>query len=61
MNAQFNVNLLDLNENGTVLVVDYKMKILLKSARETKAEFFEKKGWTLHTILMYTKQPGYQK
>ena len=60
LNAQFNANLLDLNENGAVLVVDYKMKILPKSARETKAEFFGKKGWTLHTILMYTKQPGCQ-
>ncbi|PKY33820.1 hypothetical protein RhiirB3_453052, partial [Rhizophagus irregularis] len=43
LNAQFNANLLDLDENGTVLVVDYKMKILPKSARETKAEFFGKK------------------
>ncbi|PKY46438.1 hypothetical protein RhiirA4_420645 [Rhizophagus irregularis] len=36
------------------------MKILPKSARETKAEFFGKKGWTLHTILMYTKKSGHQ-
>ncbi|PKB96579.1 hypothetical protein RhiirA5_470704 [Rhizophagus irregularis] len=60
LNAQFNANLLDLDENGAVLVVDYKMKILPKSARETKAEFFGKKGWTLHTILMYTKKSGHQ-
>uniref|UniRef100_U9TUU4 Integrase catalytic domain-containing protein n=1 Tax=Rhizophagus irregularis (strain DAOM 181602 / DAOM 197198 / MUCL 43194) TaxID=747089 RepID=U9TUU4_RHIID len=26
-----------------------------KSARESKSEFFGKKGWTLHSILMYTK------
>ncbi len=56
LNAQFNANLLDLDEKGAILVVDYKMKILPKSARETKAEFFEKKGWTLHMILMYTKR-----
>ena len=56
LNAQFNANLLDLDEKGAVLVVDYKMKILPKSARETKAEFFGKKGWTLHSILMYTKK-----
>ncbi|CAB5200722.1 uncharacterized protein OCT59_024507 [Rhizophagus irregularis] len=36
------------------------MKILPKSAKEIKAEFFGKKGWTLHTILIYTKKPGYQ-
>ncbi|PKK61648.1 hypothetical protein RhiirC2_856133 [Rhizophagus irregularis] len=60
LNAQFNANLLDLDENGAVLVVDYKMKILPKSTRETKAEFFGKKGWTLHTILIYIKKPGYQ-
>ena len=52
MNAQ----LLELDENGAVLVIDYKMKVLPKSSRETKAEFFGKKGWTLHSILMYTKK-----
>ena len=31
------------------------MRILLKSSRESKSEFFGKKGWTLHSILMYTK------
>ena len=31
------------------------MKILPKSARETKSEFFEKRGWSLHSILIYTK------
>ena len=44
LNAQFNANLLDLDEKGAILVVDYKMKILPKSVREIKAEFFEKKG-----------------
>ena len=56
MNAQFNVALLDLNEDGAILVIDYKMKILPKIARETKQEFFGKKGWALHTVLLYTKE-----
>jgi len=55
LNAQFNAALLDLNEDGAILVVDYKMKILPKTARETKQEFFGKKGWALHTVLFYTK------
>jgi len=55
LNAQFNAALLDLDENGAIIVVDYKMKILPKSPRETKQEFFGKKGWTLHTVLLYTK------
>ena len=61
LNAQFNANLLELDENGAVLVIDYKMKVLPKSSRETKAEFFGKKGWTLHLILMYTKKLESQK
>lgn len=55
LNAQFNAALLDLNEDGGLLVVDYKMKVLPKTARETKQEFFGKKGWALHTVLLYTK------
>ena len=55
LNAQFNANLLELDSEGALLVVDYKMRILPKTARETKQEFFGKKGWTLHTVLMYTK------
>ncbi|RHZ48652.1 hypothetical protein Glove_543g12 [Diversispora epigaea] len=55
LNAQFNAALLDLDENGAILVIDYKMKILPKTSRETKQEFFGKKGWTLHTMLVYTK------
>lgn len=46
---------MQLDSNGALLVVDYKMRILPKTARETKAEFFGKRGWTLHTILIYTK------
>ena len=55
LNAQFNAALLDLNEDGAILVVDYKMKILPKTAHKTKQEFFGKKGWSLHTVLLYTK------
>ncbi|RIB20241.1 hypothetical protein C2G38_2304621 [Gigaspora rosea] len=31
------------------------MKILPKSARETKQDWFGKNGWTLHSVLVYTK------
>ncbi|RHZ49726.1 hypothetical protein Glove_515g4 [Diversispora epigaea] len=40
LNAQFNANLLTLDENGAIIIVDYKMKILPKSAREVKSDFF---------------------
>ncbi len=46
---------MELDEKGAVFLVDYKMKILPQSARETKQEFYGKKGWTLHSILVYTK------
>ncbi|RHZ51818.1 hypothetical protein Glove_469g42 [Diversispora epigaea] len=47
LNAQFNAALLDLDENGAILVIDYKMKILPKTSRETKQEFFGKKRMAL--------------
>jgi hypothetical protein len=56
LNSQFNANLLDLDEKGAIIIVDYKMKILPKSARETKSAFFGKKGWALHSILVYTRK-----
>ena len=31
------------------------MKVLPKTAHETKQEFFGKKGWALYTVLLYTK------
>jgi hypothetical protein len=31
------------------------MRILPQSSRETKEQFFGKRGWTLHTILVFTK------
>ena len=55
LNAQFNAAILSLDKGGAIIVVDYKMKVLPKSAREVKSEFFGKKGWTLHTMLVYTK------
>ncbi|GBC48823.2 hypothetical protein GLOIN_2v1767205 [Rhizophagus irregularis DAOM 181602=DAOM 197198] len=51
LNAQFKATLANLDENGALFIADYKMRILPRSARETKAEFFGKRGWTLHTIL----------
>ncbi|PKB98316.1 hypothetical protein RhiirA5_403980 [Rhizophagus irregularis] len=56
LNSQFKAQLLELDEYGAILVCDYKMRILQKSARETKEEFFGKRGWTLHTILVFTKK-----
>ena len=56
LNAQFNANLLELDDKGAILVVDYKMKILPKSAHENKRDFFGKKGWTLHSVLVYTRK-----
>jgi hypothetical protein len=47
---------MQLNKNGAIIVVDYKMRILPKSAHETKEQFFGKKDWTLHTILLFTKK-----
>ena len=44
-----------LDEDGAVIIVDYKMRILPHTARETKSQFFGKKGWTLHSSLVYTK------
>ncbi|RHZ88774.1 hypothetical protein Glove_21g132 [Diversispora epigaea] len=56
LNSQFSISLQELDENGALIVVDYKMRVLPKSARETKDEFFGKRGWTLHTVLVYTKK-----
>ncbi|RHZ89316.1 hypothetical protein Glove_16g30 [Diversispora epigaea] len=61
LNAQVRANLLKLDSDGAILIVDYKMRILSKSARETKSEFFGKKEWTLHSILIYTKQESDEK
>ena len=55
LNTQLRSSLLELDENGAVIIVDYKMRILPKTAQETKTEFYGKHGWTLHSVLMYTK------
>ncbi|PKY61544.1 hypothetical protein RhiirA4_486653, partial [Rhizophagus irregularis] len=55
LNAQFNSILCELDDNGAIIVVDYKMRILPATAREIKSEFFEKRGWTLHTTLIFRK------
>jgi hypothetical protein len=43
LNSQFNANLLDLDDKKAIIIVDYKMKILPKSAREIKSAFLGKK------------------
>ncbi|GET04425.1 hypothetical protein GLOIN_2v1767205 [Rhizophagus clarus] len=45
LNAQFKATLTTLDDDGALLVANYKMRILPKSARETKAEFFEIKTY----------------
>ncbi|RIA96610.1 hypothetical protein C1645_815129 [Glomus cerebriforme] len=57
---QTQTSLLALDHNGTIFIVDYKMHILPKSACETKTEFFGKRGWTLHTVLVYTKSNNHK-
>ncbi|RIA92534.1 hypothetical protein C1645_820553 [Glomus cerebriforme] len=44
-----------LDDYGAIIIVDYKMRILPATAWETKSEFFEKRGWTLHTTLIFQK------
>jgi hypothetical protein len=56
LNAQFKATLATFDDDGALFVADYKMRILPKSVRETKAKFFGKRGWTLHTILMFRKK-----
>ncbi|UZO19770.1 uncharacterized protein OCT59_011041 [Rhizophagus irregularis] len=36
------------------------MKILPQTARETKQDFYGKKGWSLHSVLVYTKSSNSQ-
>ncbi|GBC35518.2 hypothetical protein GLOIN_2v1880126 [Rhizophagus irregularis DAOM 181602=DAOM 197198] len=55
LNSQFNIRLQELDDEGAVLIVDYKMRILPQTSRETKSEFFGKRGWTLHSVLVYQK------
>ena len=55
LNNQFKAKLSELDDDGAILVCDYKMRILPKSACKTKKQFFGKRGWMLHTILVFTK------
>jgi len=61
LNAQFKAALNQLDEDGAVIIADYKMRVLPQSARETKEAFFGKRGWTLHTILVFIKKSGKNK
>ena len=61
LNHQFNANLLELDEDGAVIIVDYKMKILPKKAQEMKEDFYGKREWTLHTVLVFRKKNDSQK
>ncbi|RHZ65458.1 hypothetical protein Glove_315g48 [Diversispora epigaea] len=56
LNAQFKLSLAQLDEDSALLIADYKMRVLPKSARETKEQFFGKREWTLHTILIFTQK-----
>ncbi|PKB97337.1 hypothetical protein RhiirA5_431840 [Rhizophagus irregularis] len=56
LSAQFNAALDELDDHDAVIIVDYKMRILPATARETKSEFFGKRGWTLHTTLVFQKK-----
>ena len=42
LNTHIQVNLDELDEYGAIIIVDYKMRILSQSARETKSQFFDK-------------------
>lgn len=61
LNAQFNAILAELDSSGAVIIADYKMRILPQSARETKQDFFGKRGWTLHTILIFMRETNSNK
>ncbi|RHZ80994.1 hypothetical protein Glove_130g138 [Diversispora epigaea] len=52
LNTQFNSILYELDNYGAIIIVDYKMRILSATARETKSG---KRGWTLHTTLVFRK------
>ncbi|GBB95099.1 hypothetical protein RclHR1_24780001 [Rhizophagus clarus] len=44
LNTYVQVNLDELDEDEAVIIVNYKMRILLHTARETKSQFFGKRG-----------------
>ena len=55
LNIHVRTNFEELDAKGAVLIVDFKMKILPTSAREIKRDFFGKWDWSLHSVLVYTK------
>ena len=55
LNIHIKTNLKELDAEGTMIIVDYKIKILLTSARKIKRDFFEKCSWSLYSVLVYTK------
>jgi hypothetical protein len=55
LNTQLSAILSQLDSDEALIIVDYKMRINPKKARETRNEWFGKCGWTLHSILLYTK------
>ena len=58
LNFQLKTNLQEIDQDGALIIVDFKMRILPQSSRETKTAFFGKRGWTLHSVLVYTKNDG---
>ena len=55
LSPQLNIALRNLDEYGAILLYNYKMKVTKKSAKEKKSDFFAKRGWSLHTILVLRK------
>ncbi|GES97155.1 hypothetical protein GLOIN_2v1790442 [Rhizophagus clarus] len=55
LNAQLPATLSQLGSDEALIIVDYKMRINPKKARETKDEWFGKREWTLHSVLLYIK------
>jgi len=55
LNAQLPSILFQLDSDEALIIVNYKMCINPKKARETKDEWFDKRGWTLYSVLLYTK------
>src|SRR4051794_10762339 len=55
LNAQLPATLFQLNSDEALIIVDYKMRINPKKARETKDKWFGKREWTLYSVLLYTK------
>ncbi|GBC03511.1 hypothetical protein RclHR1_05170001 [Rhizophagus clarus] len=60
LNFQFNATILKLDEKGAVFLVNYKMKVLPQTARETNQDFYSKKEWSLHSVLVYVKSNNSQ-